>query len=133
MERHVKIVAILNIIWGSLGLVGALVVFLIFGSVLGILGTFARSEPAAGLAISIAGAIGSVVLIVILIASIPAIVAGAGLLRFAPWSRMLAIIVSVLHLANLPFGTALGIYGLWTLLSRDIRYLFETDLPPVQI
>ncbi len=133
MDRHIKIVAILNIVWGSLGLLGALVFFLIFGSAVGILSAVAHQEPGAGVAAPIVGAVGAFVLCIILIASIPSIVAGIGLLRFAPWSRILAIIVSALHLVNVPFGTALGIYGLWALLSHDSRYLFETDHPPVQI
>jgi hypothetical protein len=37
---------------------------------------------------------------------------------------MLAIVVSALHLINIPFGTALGIYGLWVLLSPEAQRLF---------
>ena len=47
--------------------------------------------------------------------SAPAIIGGIGLLKFRPWSRLLMIIVSSLHLP-LPFRTALGIYGLWVFL-----------------
>jgi len=134
MDRHVKIVAVLNIVWGSMGAIGALVFLLIFGSALGILGVVVpREAVGVGVAIPIVGAIGTVVFCIILITSIPAILAGIGLLRFAPWSRILAIIVSALHLANIPLGTALGIYGLWALLSRDTHYLFESDHPPVKI
>jgi hypothetical protein len=41
------------------------------------------------------------------------------LITFKPWARVLAIILSALHLLNIPFGTALGIYGLWVLLSNE--------------
>jgi hypothetical protein len=134
MDRHVKIVAILNIVWGSMGVIGALVFMLIFGGALGILGAVVPGDGGgAGVAIPIVGAIGTVVVSIILITSIPSILAGIGLLRLAPWSRILAIIISALHLANVPFGTALGIYGLWALLSRDTHYLFEADHPPVEI
>ena len=133
MDRHAKILAILNIVWGSMGVIGALIVFLIFGSVLGIVGVTAHNEPGAELAIPIVGAIGAVIFLVIMIASLPAIIAGIGLLRFASWARILGIIVSALHLVSIPFGTALGIYGLWVLLSRDAQYLFETNQPPVRI
>ncbi len=133
MDSHVKILAILNIVWGSLGVLGALIVMLVFGSVLGILGVTAHHEAEAGVAIPIVGLVGAVVFFVVLIASIPAIIAGIGLLRFAPWSRILAIIVSALHLFNIPFGTALGIYGLWVLLSREAQCLFESNQPPVRI
>jgi uncharacterized membrane protein (DUF2068 family) len=41
---------------------------------------------------------------------------GIGLLRRAPWARMLAIIAGFLTLIKLPFGTALAVYTLWVLL-----------------
>ena len=36
-----------------------------------------------------------------------------------PWARMLAIVLGVLNLFDLPFGTALGIYTLWVLLPAE--------------
>jgi hypothetical protein len=45
--------------------------------------------------------------------------AGWGLLEHKPWSRTLAIVLGVLSLFDLPFGTALGIYTLWVLLPSS--------------
>lgn len=45
--------------------------------------------------------------------------AGWGLLRREPWARMLTIVLSFLALFHIPFGTALGIYGLWVLLPAQ--------------
>jgi hypothetical protein len=55
--------------------------------------------------------------------SIPAGIAaaGVGLLRYREWARTLTIILSVLMLIAFPFGTAIGIYALWVLLSDDGR------------
>jgi hypothetical protein len=39
--------------------------------------------------------------------------------------RTLALALSVLNLFVLPFGTALGIYSLWVLLHNESRALFE--------
>ncbi len=52
------------------------------------------------------------------------LMAGWGLLERQPWARMLAIILGVLNLINVPFGTALGIYTLWVLLpsSSETEY-----------
>jgi hypothetical protein len=44
------------------------------------------------------------------------IIAGYGLIQREPWARMLAIIMGVISLLEMPFGTALGIYTLWVLL-----------------
>jgi len=43
--------------------------------------------------------------------------AGWGLLKLRPWGRVVAIVMAFLVLLNMPFGTALGIYTLWVLLS----------------
>jgi hypothetical protein len=44
---------------------------------------------------------------------------GVALLMRKPWARMLAIVVGMLGLIDMPFGTALGIYTLWVLLPAE--------------
>ncbi|HLJ77090.1 MAG TPA: zinc ribbon domain-containing protein [Acidobacteriaceae bacterium] len=51
-----------------------------------------------------------------LIRGVLCVATGIGLLRRAPWARMLAIVAAFLTLIKLPFGTALAIYTLWVLL-----------------
>ena len=53
------------------------------------------------------------------------LVAGVGLVQRAEWSRMLAIVVGCISLINAPFGTALGIYTLWVLLSPNAEAEFR--------
>jgi hypothetical protein len=52
---------------------------------------------------------------------------GLGLMQRAPWARTAAIVLGVLALFHPPFGTALGAYSLWVLLSdesgEEYRYL----------
>jgi hypothetical protein len=45
--------------------------------------------------------------------------AGWGLLHRESWARILALIAGFLALFHPPFGTALGIYTLWVLLSAE--------------
>jgi hypothetical protein len=45
--------------------------------------------------------------------------AGWGLLRRESWARLLAMIVGCIALIKVPFGTALGIYTLWVLISHN--------------
>jgi hypothetical protein len=47
------------------------------------------------------------------------LIVGVGLLMRKSWARMLAIVVGILGLIDMPFGTALGIYTLWVLLPAD--------------
>src|SRR5690349_5890427 len=51
--------------------------------------------------------------------------AGIGLLQRAEWSRMLAIVLGCLSLINAPFGTAIGVYTLWVLLSPNAEADFR--------
>ena len=47
------------------------------------------------------------------------------LLGYKEWARILTIILSCLHILNIPFGTALGVYGLWVLFSPESVAIFE--------
>ena len=47
------------------------------------------------------------------------VLVGWGLMKHQPWARIAAIVLGVLALFHPPFGTALGIYTLWVLLSGD--------------
>jgi hypothetical protein len=53
---------------------------------------------------------------VFIAAAVLGIIAGYGLIQREPWARMLAIIMGVISLLEMPFGTALGVYTLWVLL-----------------
>ena len=108
MATHVRILGILHIVLGVMGLLFALVVLLIFGGIAGVLG-MSDQGPDVQVAIPILAAIGTFVFFVLLILSVPGIIAGIGLLQFRPWARILTIILSVFELMSVPFGTAIGI------------------------
>ncbi|MHB1023391.1 MAG: zinc ribbon domain-containing protein [Acidobacteriaceae bacterium] len=52
---------------------------------------------------------------IIIVRSALSLLVGFALLTRQPWGRVLAIVVGILSLLKLPFGTALGIYTLWVL------------------
>ena len=124
MDLHVKILAAFHLVFGALGLMMSLIVLLLFGGTAGIASIAAASEPDAWLAVPIVGLIGSILVMVIFTLSVPGLIAGIGLLKRRPWARILTIVLSVLNLINIPFGTILGIYGLWVLLSQDTARFF---------
>jgi hypothetical protein len=84
------------------------------------------------------GGIGGIIAIVILVFSLPGLIGGIALLMRAPWSRVYMLVISALHLLHLPFGTALGIYGLWVLTRPEAetilsgRYAARIYNPPPQ-
>ena len=123
MATHVKVLSILHIVFGALGVLIGLGGFLLFGGMAGLV--HLDQDPDAAVAIPVLGAIGGIFLIILLVVSVPGIIAGIGLMSYQPWARILTIVLSILDLINIPFGTALGVYGLWVLFSTDGTRLFE--------
>jgi hypothetical protein len=58
--------------------------------------------------------------------------AGVGLLQYQSWGRTLALVMSAIDLIKIPFGTALGIYGFWVLLSERGRAYYERQAAIVE-
>ena len=128
MHRHVDLLGILMSLWGALAaLVGTSLLLLALGALAWVLGP----ERAAG-------AFGAG-----LFAAVFALTGGFALLwggahvwtgmmvrRRMPSGRVLSLALAVANLLILPFGTALGIYALWVLLTADGRRLFE---PPTLV
>lgn len=124
MAQHVKILGVLHIILGAFGVAAALAVFAIFGGVAGFLSL--HPDEVGDLAVpGIVGIVGSGITLIILILSIPGIIVGIGLVRFRPWARVAGIVMSALDLIHIPFGTIVGVYGLWTLLNAQTEALFR--------
>jgi hypothetical protein len=127
MAQHVKILGILHIVFGALGVLGAIVVLLVFGSI----SAFVNLQDPSVDVRPILGVIGVVAFFAILVLSLPALVIGIGLLQFRPWARIAGIILSALDLLGFPFHTILGIYGLWVLLNRETEQMFL--VPPARV
>lgn len=77
----------------------------------------------------------AVAFLISILLMIPIGVAAYRLLKEKPSARGWAIAASIIALLNIPFGTAVGIYGLWFLFSEEGKayYLGVNDpvmLPP---
>jgi len=128
MAQHVKILGILHIVFGSLGILGALAVLAIFGG----LSAFVNmsDHPGDFPAAPIMVMIGIFVFVLVLVISVPGFVIGIGLVQFRPWARVAGIVISAFDLLGVPLHTLLGIYGLWVLLNRETEQMFGA--PPVR-
>ena len=62
---------------------------------------------------------------ILIFLSIPNIIGGIGLYKRKRWGRILALILCFLSLLSIPFGTALGIYGIWVLLNDESKGIFN--------
>ena len=123
MRRHVRIVGLLYVLGGvSLVLLG-LAVALMFGGA-GLAGLAQGSGEVSPVVIPIVGAVGGIFFLLASLLSVPAIVAGVGLLKYRRWSRVLTIVLSGILLFIWPVGTIVGAYALWVLLSKKTELLF---------
>ena len=126
MRDHIRVLAILNLVLGCFGLLGGLIVLLIFGGLSGGLATVAAFEdPDAAGAAAIVGLVGGAIVLLIVVLSIPGVIVGYGLLKLRPWARIVGIIVSALSLLHFPLGTAVGLYGMWVLLNAESEQIFR--------
>ncbi|MCA1562373.1 MAG: hypothetical protein LC753_06065 [Acidobacteria bacterium] len=130
MDTHVKVLAVLYIALSALGLLGALFLMVGVGTAAGLVGAAADSGDAA-VAIPIIGIAGTALVAFLLLLSLPGLITGFGLLKYRPWARILGLVLSAVNLINIPFGTALGIYGLWVLLNKDTERLFTEPSPAI--
>jgi hypothetical protein len=126
MTTHVKVLAVLYLVFSGLFLLAAILIMVALGGAAAVVGTTATPDDAA-IALPILGITGTALLVFFMALALPGLATGWGLLNFRPWARILGIVLSALNLINFPFGTLLGIYGLWVLLSKETELLFTAS------
>ena len=117
MEKHINVVAALQI---GLSIFNLLIAFLIF-TVLKLVVGFV-DEPNSGMILSM---IADILAIVFIVISVPGILAGMGLYKRKEWARILTLILSVVEIFSFPFGTAIGIYSIWALIQPETVSAFS--------
>src|SRR5579871_4347142 len=129
MAQHVKVLAILHIVFGALCVLGGLIAFVVLGGIASSVGASDQTQDAA-VAVPILTMIGFGVCILCLVLGLPGLIGGFGLMQYRPWARITIIVLSALDLIHVPLGTALGIYGFWVLLNPQTEAMFrQTPLP----
>jgi hypothetical protein len=122
MVTHVKVIAVLFLIFGALGLLGAFFSGLLFGSLASVVGL--SGEEGAPVGAAALGFIGTFLTMLFVVLSLPNIICGVYLLKFRPWARILAIVLAIIALIHVPFGTIFGVYALVILFHKDTEALF---------
>lgn len=124
MEQHIKVLSVLFIIFGVLGIVVSVGLF-VFGlsAVVSMLAadTGSDAQVASGM---IGGCITGVAVLFGLM-SIPSVIAGWGLSRRKSWSRILTIVLGALALPQMPLGTALGLYAIIVMFNDETKTLLN--------
>lgn len=118
-----RLLRILSALWGALAmLVGVSMLLLAAGAWAEVRETVGTAlELAAGFTALVFAMIGTVALVW----GGAHVWAGTLLARRAPAGRILTLALALVNLLVLPFGTALGVYALWVLLTDGGRRLFE--------
>lgn len=129
MATHIRIVAILHIVFACLTILVALGLLALFGG-LAALVSIKEDTQDAMIGVTVLGGLGVFLFVLVLVLAVPGMVAGIGLLRGASWARVLTIVVSALELLSVPFGTALGIYGLWAMVQPETERLLNGGARP---
>ena len=136
MEKHITLTGILNIVYSSLTLLGALVLFALsigFKYLIGFIERFGHCgiheipEEVFEIAPIVLAIIGTIILIV----SIAGIIGAIGVMKKKEWGRITLLVISFFHLIHIPLGTILGVYSIWVLLNDEtIRHFNPIPIIP---
>ena len=141
MEKHLKLVAILNIVYRGLMILGSVVLFIIAAVFDRIMDFVFRNgdlhpDDIPRQLLDIVPMILVIVGAIMFVVSIVAIVGAIGVMKKQEWGRITIIVISFFNLLHIPLGTALGVYSLWVLLNDEIVHVFnplpaaQNSLPP---
>ncbi len=120
MKTHVELLGLINVISGLLSAIVGLIVFALFTVLVPVTG-----DPTGSLVLLMLG-VGVGGFLVIL--GIPTVIAGIGLLKLKPWSRLLALIVAIVAFFNFPLGTLVAIYTAWVLTNNEVVNMLEAKV-----
>ncbi len=123
MERHVTFVGALQIGYNAFGILAAMATFMLIvgGGLVG--GLISGGQD---IVIPITFFVGTAISMWLLLLSVPGIVGGIGLLGHQPWAGYLVLVLSILDLANVSIGTAIGAYSIWVLVQDETTKLFSS-------
>ena len=62
---------------------------------------------------------------ILIIFSLPGFFGAYGLFNIKSWARIFSIVICILSLFSIPFGTCMGIYGIYVLMQNETIELFE--------
>lgn len=131
MEKHIDLLGRLHIIGGGLSLMVALSLALLA------LGAFSLSWSLPGDNAVLASRVTAGTFLAVAVASFlwgwANLWVGQALRRTRPAARIGAMIVAVVNLFVLPFGTALSVYSLWVMLHNETRHLLDPQVGAARV
>jgi len=119
MQTHVTII---GAIYTALGAIGLLIATIAVVAIAG--GGLISGDPQA---IAITSTVSGFVGVLLLAPAVPFVIGGIGLLKGAPWARIVVLVLGCLCLLAIPFGTILGIYTILMLSKPEVAELLSRD------
>jgi hypothetical protein len=125
VKSHVDFVGVLFIVWGLLtALIGVSTLALGVGAV----AVIATSQSGGGqMAAGLTAGFFLAIATIAILWGTAHVAVGIPLRQRKAWARMTALVLGSVDLVLLPFGTALGIYALWTLLTEGGKSVFISE------
>jgi len=120
MQAHLRLLGVLQLTWGAIGLLLGVATLLLAAGALAIGVLSSGDRVGAGLTAVVFGIFAAA----LLIGGAANAWAGRSLRRLEPAGRTAVLWLAVPNLFLLPFGTALGIYAWWVLLHNEARAMF---------
>ncbi|BCS35469.1 hypothetical protein TBR22_A46960 [Luteitalea sp. TBR-22] len=117
---HVQLLGRLYVVAGWLSLLASISLVL-----LGVGAVSLTSRAGPEVAASLAAAIFFGSAVVTLVWAGVLIYVGWGLPQYQPWARPAALVLAIVNVFVIPFGTALSVYASWVLLQEGGKRLFE--------
>lgn len=117
MKKHVSLVAALQIGFGTMGIIGAMVIFFVFSFA----GSFVTDVDEAAMILKF---IGTSLPAIIVLTSLLGLIGGIGLLSYQKWARVIVMVIAAIGCLAFPLGTVVGIYSLWVLMQDETIKLF---------
>ena len=124
MPSHVDFVGVLFIVWGLLTTLVGMSTLALGAAAVALIAAATREGGPNGFAAGVTAVIFTTLAIIAIVWGAAHVAVGVPLRRRRPWSRMAALMLGSIDLLLLPYGTALGLYGLWVLLHEEGKALF---------
>lgn len=121
---HVQLLGRLYVVAGWLSLLASTSLVLLGGGAVSL-----TSRTAPEVAASLAAAIFFAAAAITLVWGGVLIAVGIALPQHQPWARPAALVLAIVNVFVIPFGTALAVYASWVLLQEGGKRLFERPQP----
>ena len=116
VQGHVRLLALFWLAFSAFNTVGSIILYVLANTLFAHMRELGAPEAPT----TFLRPLLSVVAILLFAKAAVGFVAGWGLLQQEKWARVLALVLAFISLfTNIPFGTALGVYTMWVLLSAD--------------